>query len=149
LVSKLQTIDLNAFAYALLESKKDNNQKNQSKVSVNIDGVKTYINLSPKTPAEKKANDDVQQRLVKNIARLNNNITEFINFDSFENICIDTAYQSTKQKGLQAELEEYFGLGVDLIDYVISDLIQKRLVNTVIAQYMDKQKANKLAFWNI
>ena len=80
-----------------------------------------------------------QKKLIENIVFLNNNIIVLTEFDSFENDNVLDIINSLENKGLKSEVEDYFGLGFDFIQLLITDeVLSLRLLNTIIKSSLQR-----------
>jgi len=136
---KLENIDLNAYLDEVLaERRVQSSKREEGKVEVNIKKSKTFIN-NDNEGESKTLTPDEQKKLIENIIFLNNNIIVLTEFDSFENDNVLDIVNSLKNKGLKSEVEDYFGLGFDFIQLLITDeVLSLRLLNTIIKSSLQR-----------
>ena len=136
---KLENIDLNAYLDEVLAERRVQSSKREGgKVEVNIQKAKTFIDNGNEGEG-KTLTPNEQKKLIENIVFLNNNIIVLTEFDSFENDNILDIINSLENKGLKSEVEDYFGLGFDFIQLLITDeVLSLRLLNTIIKSSLQR-----------
>jgi len=136
---KLENIDLNAYLDEVLAERRVQSSKREGgKVEVNIQKAKTFIDNGNEGEG-KTLTPNEQKKLIENIIFLNNNIIVLTEFDSFENDNILDIINSLENKGLKSEVEDYFGLGFDFIQLLITDeVLSLRLLNTIIKSSLQR-----------
>ena len=132
---KLENIDLNSYLDKVLAKRRIQSSKfEEDKIEINIKKSQTFIE-SENTEGEgnKSFTTNEQKELINNIIFLNNNIIVLTEFDNFEHDNVLGIIKSLKEKELQSEVEDYFGLGFDFIQLLIIDeVLSVRLLNTII-----------------
>lgn len=136
---KLENIDLNAYLDEVLAERRIQSSKREDgKVEVNIKKAKTFIDNDNEGEG-KTLTPNEQKKLIGNIIHLNNNIIVLTEFDSFGNDNVLDIINSLENKGLKSEVEDYFGLGFDFIQLLITDeVLPLRLLNTIIKSSLQR-----------
>lgn len=136
---KLENIDLNAYLDEVLaERRVQSSKREDGKVEVNIKKAKTFVGKGNEGEGKTLIPNE-QKKLIENIIFLNNNIIVLTEFDSFENDNVLDIINSLENKGLKSEVEDFFGLGFDFIQLLITDeVLSLRLLNTIIKSSLQR-----------
>jgi hypothetical protein len=135
-------IDLTQYNTSVLSIMSNDSSYNPDKVEVNINNVQKYVDENESVGGEgREPSEDDLKQIKENIEFFVNNITTLSILDVGDNNDIENILNSIKNKKLQYEVEEYFGLSFDFICILISkNVISKRLTNTILKAFSNKDE---------
>ena len=132
----LEQINPSDYLDAILDNRCSNsNSKMEENINVDISAVRTAITDREETEREPITPNEEKQ-FIKNVIFFTNNITALKEIDNYTACTIESLMSNIVEKGLENEVEEFYGLRYNSIEKLINTkAIPIRLLNTLLENH--------------
>jgi len=132
----LEQINPSDYLDAILDNRCSNsNSKMEENINVDISAVRTAITDREETEREPITPNEEKQ-FIKNVIFFTNNITALKEIDNYTACTVDSLMSNIVDKGLENEVEEFYGLRYNSIEKLINTkAIPIRLLNTLLENH--------------
>lgn len=132
----LEQINPSDYLDAILDNRCSNsNSKMEENINVDISTVRTAITDREETEREPITPNEEKQ-FIKNVIFFTNNITALKEIDNYTACTVDSLMSNIVDKGLENEVEEFYGLRYNSIEKLINTkAIPIRLLNTLLENH--------------